>query len=110
MALMLATATIGCAAAPPAVAGPPPPGGLPPPGGPGGFPLVPPPCSPIAILRSSLSSASVRGCCGAIAAAGAAWVAIWVIVWVVVIVVPVVTTLQGRLFNKSLEALVRSSG
>ncbi len=79
MALMLAAAA-------PAAAGPPS-GGPPPPGGPGGFPLVPPLRSPIAILRSSSSSYAVSGCCGAMAMAAVAWVAIWVVVWVVVVIV-----------------------
>ena len=69
MALTFAAAATGCAAAPPAAVGPPPPGGPPPLGGPEGGPPVPPPHSPIATFRSSLSSVSVRGYCGATAGA-----------------------------------------
>ncbi len=72
IALTLAAVVTGCAAAPPAATGPPPPGGPLPGGGLGGFPPVPPPRSPIAMFRSSSSSASVRGYCGATTAAGAA--------------------------------------
>ena len=86
MAFTFAATTTGCAAAAPATGSPP--GGPPPPGGPGGSPPVPPPHSPIATLRSSSSSFSVSGYCGAIAVADAIWVAIWVVVWVVVILVP----------------------
>src|SRR6266478_6515484 len=85
IALTLVAAATGWFAAPPVGAGPPP-GGPPPLGGPGGLPPVPPPRSPIAVFRSSSSSASVRGCCGATAEV----VAVWVIVWVVVMVVPVI--------------------
>ncbi len=88
IALTFVAAAIGCAAVPPAVGGPPPPGGPPPLGGPGGGPPVPPPHSPIATFRSSSSSVSVRGYCGATAAVEAAWVIVWVVV-VVVMVVPV---------------------
>ncbi len=94
IALMFAVAAIGWAAAPPVAAGPPPPGGPPPLGGPEGGPPVPPPRSPIATFRSSLSSVSVRGYCGATAAV--AWVAVWVTVWVVVIVMLVPTMLCDR--------------
>src|SRR6266436_5793044 len=87
MALTFAAAATGCAAAPPAAAGPPPPGGPPPLGGPGGDPPVPPPRSPITTFRRSLSSASVRGYCGATAAVDAVWVMVWVCV--VVMLVPV---------------------
>ncbi len=83
MALTFAAAATGCAAAPPPVAGPPPPGGPPLPGDPGGIPPVPPPRSPMATFRRSSSSASVKGCCGVMAAD----VTVCVIVWVVVILV-----------------------
>ncbi len=72
MALTFAAAATGCAAVPPAATGGPPPGGPPPLGGPRGSPLVPPLHSPIATFRSSLSSASVKGCCGAMAVADVA--------------------------------------
>ncbi len=51
MALMLAAATMGCSTAAVLGAGPP-----------AGGPPVPPPRSPIAILRGSSSSFTVRGC------------------------------------------------
>ncbi len=76
MALTLATAATGCTTAAPAWAGPPPPGGPPPLGGPGGFPPVPPPHSPMVMLRSSSSSYAVRGCCSATAALAVACVAV----------------------------------
>src|SRR6266446_1514133 len=101
MALTFAAAATGCAAAPPAPAGPPvggPPGG--PPGGPRGDPLVPPPRSPIATFRSSSSSVSVRGYCGATAAV--AWVTVWVTVWVVVMLVPTM------LCDRSLFAIAKN--
>src|SRR6266404_9049231 len=84
IALTFAAAVIGWAAAPPVAVGPPPPGGPPPLGGPEGGPLVPPPRSPIATFRSSSSSVSVRGYCGATAAV---IIAVWV--WVVVMLVPI---------------------
>src|SRR6266446_8496315 len=53
------------------------------------------------MFRSSSSSASVRGCCGATAAVEPAWVIVWVVVWVV-IVVPVM------LCEKSLFAIAKN--
>ncbi len=100
MALTFAAAATGCAAAPPVVVGPPPPGGPPPLGGPEGSPLVPPPRSPIVTFRSSSSSVSVRGYCGAMAAV--AWVAVWVTVWVVVMLVPTM------LCDRSLFAIAKN--
>ena len=52
----------------------------------------------MAVFRSSSSSASVRGCCGATAEV----VAVWVTVWVVVIVVPVI------LRERSLLAMLKN--
>src|SRR6266478_6411945 len=98
IALTLVAAATGWFVVPPVAAGPPPPGGPSPLGGPGGVPPVPPPRSPIAVFRSLSSSASVRGCCGAIAEV----VAVCVMVWVVVIVVPVI------LCEKSLLAMLKN--
>ncbi len=74
IALTFAAVAIGCAVALPVAGGPPPPGV------PRGSPPVPPPHSPIAILRSSSSSVSVSGCCAMTAGADIAWVVVWVVV------------------------------
>ncbi len=66
MALTLAAGVIGCSCAEAPAAGP-------------------PPHSPMATLRSSSSSAPVRGCWLAMAADGCA--VIWVVVWVKVVMI-----------------------